>query len=127
MKEKEILKNNKLIAEFMGLTILEGDYNKLHCIPGKGGFVILVKVEGDYIPVYLLQYDSSWDWLMPVVDKIELLSPSRRTFTHVDMMEEFSWEVSLGGNGIYISKVSKIDAMYNGVVKFIKWYNKKKK
>ena len=55
------MNNNKLIAEFMGLETPDGCY-----------FEHLTK-EGNRELTHhiLLQYHTSWDWLMPVVDKIE--------------------------------------------------------
>tara|TARA_B110000211_G_C13839512_1_gene447244 strand:+ start:274 stop:588 length:315 start_codon:yes stop_codon:yes gene_type:complete len=51
------MKNNKLIAEFMGLVVSDSDNytSELH-----------TNVDVD------LKYHTSWDWLMPVVDKIEI-------------------------------------------------------
>ena len=56
-------RGNELIAEFMGLSIKEGvsyytDEND--CFP------MGIEVEEPY-----LQYHTSWDWLMPVIEKIE--------------------------------------------------------
>ena len=57
------MNNNKLIAEFMGMTPhhQDGDY-----------LIDETKDEGyEAIHVDCFLYDSSWDWLMPVVEKIE--------------------------------------------------------
>lgn len=43
--------NNKVIAEFMGLNIDKG-------------------VQADYME-HELKYHTSWDWLMPVIEKIQ--------------------------------------------------------
>ena len=55
------MKNNKLIAEFMGHEIL---YR-----PNSNGFIEISDTE--LCDVDDLQYHTSWDWLMPVVQKIE--------------------------------------------------------
>ena len=65
MKTNEILNGNKLIAEFMGLSYCtkyqyEGWYKNHEHNYRICGF------DG-------LKYHSSWDWLMPVVEKIEQL------------------------------------------------------
>ena len=54
------MKNNKLIAEFMGVNIINIDgvrKNKNPYISSADGYL-----EDD------LKYHSSWDWLMPVVE-----------------------------------------------------------
>tara|TARA_R110002167_G_scaffold3430_1_gene16735 strand:- start:924 stop:1217 length:294 start_codon:yes stop_codon:yes gene_type:complete len=53
------MKNNKLIAEFMGC---ENPFNEIH--DGT-----LYKVEQGVFEDYELKYHTSWDWLMPVVQK----------------------------------------------------------
>jgi len=79
------MKNNKLIAEFMGY-VYEDD--------------ILVPEEP--------QYDSSWDWLIPVVNKIE--------------MECEGVPIQL----IDVSFYDEIHEVYWAVVEFIKIYNDEK-
>jgi len=53
------MKDNKLIAEFMELEVNNG----LYCY---------TTAMDDY-KTDTLYFDSSWDWLMPVVEKIEML------------------------------------------------------
>ena len=55
------MKDNKLIAEFMGCT---NPFNEIHD-------ATLYKVEQGTFELDELQYHTSWDWLMPVVEKIE--------------------------------------------------------
>lgn len=52
-----------------------------------------------------LLYHTSWDWLKPVVDKIEQL--------HEGVPQEL----------INVSLFSRQHEVYNAVVEFIKWYN----
>ena len=71
MKESEIIEGNKLIAEFMGWKI---DYRHSSFTDGKPNEV-LVSPDGKTVlrthnELYRLQYYESWDWLMPVVEKI---------------------------------------------------------
>jgi hypothetical protein len=56
------MKDNKLIAEFMGLSIKEG---VCYYTDADDMFPMGVEVEEPHLP-----YDTSWDWLMPVVEKI---------------------------------------------------------
>tara|TARA_Y100000310_G_scaffold182017_1_gene182037 strand:- start:155 stop:415 length:261 start_codon:yes stop_codon:yes gene_type:complete len=77
--------NNKLIAEFMGLNIDKG-------------------VQADYME-HELKYHKSWDWLRPVVIKIE------------QDCEGVPQEM------LNISLYSDINEVYEAVVTFIKEYN----
>tara|TARA_R100000030_G_scaffold95020_2_gene82219 strand:- start:119 stop:379 length:261 start_codon:yes stop_codon:yes gene_type:complete len=77
--------NNKLIAEFMGLNIDKG-------------------VQADYME-HELKYHESWDWLRPVVIKIE------------QDCEGVPQEM------LNISLYSDINEVYEAVVTFIKEYN----
>ena len=54
--------NNKLIAEFMGIDSFKDSLASLH----QG------KINLDVDVYEQAQYHSSWDWLMPVVEKIEI-------------------------------------------------------
>ena len=66
-----------------------------------------------------LEYDKSWDWLMPVVEKIESLGYSTRIL-----------DVGMGIEGkIIIERFgkTKIEGTYNTVISFIKLYNLNKK
>ena len=56
------MNDNKLIAEFMGMTPHEQD----------GGCVIQMTHQGnEVVLVSSLKYHTSWDWLMPVIIEIE--------------------------------------------------------
>lgn len=126
--------DNELIAEFMGLKYSRevdedrsdcgGIYEKVtyysyHPIPvdDYGDQVYVNReglVEGQILKEGPLRYDSSWDWLMPVVEKINKLDD----------------QIHLSIRGIelirtirkYVSMVQIKDAhMY--IVEFIKWHN----
>jgi len=54
--------NNKLIAEFMGMTY--GD-------PNDNSVMIQMTPQGnEVVPIKSMKYHCSWDWLMPVVREI---------------------------------------------------------
>jgi hypothetical protein len=129
MSEATILENNKLIAEFMGgKNTARGYFIPYWCL-----------VNMDSIELgkgKITEYHKSYDWLMPVVEKIESLkSPDGQCAGNYFCM--------ILGNGISIElpnkekdilicsteqkKLTKIEAVYLGVVKFIKWYNKNEK
>lgn len=108
------MEDNKLIAEFMGL-----------CPLSRSGFISDKKQEY-YGSLSDLQYHTSWDWLMPVVEKIE-------------EDEEIDVNILLNGTIIFkwrtntdivnnVAKISfdkKIEHVYAAVVEFIKKLNKK--
>ena len=64
-----------------------------------------------------LQYHKSWDWLMPVVEKIEQTNDGCTLVIiedercHIDNQKGF--EIDSVGH-------TKIEAVYNAVIKFIK-------
>ena len=112
--------NNKLIAEFMGLIIRDKDGN----LPTSSQqHKLFVEEEWDklyFVSPYSpngLDYHESWDWLMPVVDKIEDMG------CEVVMTNE---ECTISGNDCYVESIGKNrrGATYQGVVEFIDQLNK---
>ena len=93
------MKNNKIIAEFMGMTIDNND---------KSMMIFKTPQGNDIIYIDELKYHSSWDWLMPVIEKIKEIRPLPDE--HDD---SFSW----------VCRSSDIEAEYNSIVEFIKEYN----
>ena len=92
------MKNNKLIAEFMGLRINSyGDYNIDKEIMG---FDMIVCSLTD------TKFHTSWDWVMPVVAKI-----SRDAKYWEDEYREYLLDVVPYGH---------IEDVYDAVVNFIK-------
>jgi hypothetical protein len=96
MKEK-----NKIIALFMG------DINSLDA---KVSFNKNCTVDE-------LQYHKSWDWLMPVVEKIEQTNDG---CTLVIIEDERCYIDNQKGFEIDSVGHTKIEAVYNAVIKFIK-------
>ena len=89
------MKDNKIIAEFMGLYPLS-----------RAGF-ISDKNHEYYESLSELKYNKSWDWLMPVVEKV---IQKDYDFLVFEELKYHLWRVD-------------IDAVYNAVVEFIKEYN----
>jgi hypothetical protein len=55
------MNSNKLIAEFMGMTY--GD-------PNDDSVMIQMTSQGnEVVPIITMKYHTSWDWLMPVIEK----------------------------------------------------------
>ena len=106
------MKNNKLIAEFMGYEII---YR-----PNSNGFIEISDTE--LCDVDDLKYHTSWDWLMPVVEKIE--SDERYD---VDILQYGTRirenQKDIVNNIADISFDKKIEHTYDAVVEFIKEHN----
>lgn len=120
----ETTENNKMIAEFMGLTLSDGDWIGEDFIGHEPTGSMLTRN---------LRFHKSWDWLMPVATKI------------IEMKENYLFDMSInhGGNcslrvrpnydsssrgyDILVCEQNKgIETVYKTVVEFIKWYNKSK-
>ena len=83
--------NNKIIAEFMGVDQVDIDY--------------AINEHGQ------LKYHLSWDWLMPVVQKIGdeyYNTPFDETYSHLTEQYENIWT---------------LEDTYNAVVEFVKEQN----
>ena len=93
--------NNKLIAEFMGCT------NPFNNVTD----VTLYNVSHGTFELSDLRYDVSWDWLMPVVQKIGdeyYNTPFDETYSHLTEQYENIWT---------------LEDTYRAVVEFIKDQN----
>ena len=100
------MKENKLIAEFMGAKFNDEGFAKITKITHNGAEVLKLK-EDDF------EYDFSWDWLMPVVERIKDIEYTRRGYD--DEMDKI--------NNVLTCDL-RIENLYNAVVEFIKEYNK---
>ncbi len=104
--------NNKLIAEFMEL---EKTSNNARGRKTDDLFYINIfgccKVEN-------LKYNTSWDWLMPVVEKITRLD--------VGVVE---WDSIIKGHAVLDMGFLFNDMLpvFNAVIQFINWYNDNQK
>lgn len=109
--------DNELIAEFMGA--------KSRKIITMDETFIVYDFGAHTYEVDGLNYDKSWDWLMPVVEKIELLQYEfeiassgtqiiSTAYSEGDYYDEFT---------TYDSKEeTKIQVVYKAIVKFVKWH-----
>lgn len=116
--KEDILAGNKLIAEFMGAKITSP-------VGYTGRDVVFSEVtHGLRTHVSMaLRYHLNWDWLMPVVEKIESLG--------------YRVLIERGGGITNYCKIrkrkdmiaesashnSKINATFSAVIEFITWYN----
>lgn len=134
--------DNELIAQFMGAERREGPraFN-----PDQTIVQWIIKgnpynqhrddVKHWYQPVEL-KYHESFDWLMPVVEKIAKIETNDKVYNGEDSYfdsyfprtfamincETREFMVRLNRNPLHQS-TSLIEASYKAVVEFIKWYN----
>ena len=111
---KTIEEGNKLIAEFVGA---KNDLSDIYYLPEFAHyFNSYGQIEwSDCFRLNELKYYTSWDWLMPVVEKIE------KTTAFVNIK---GCLVNVS-NIVDVSAPSKIEAVWIAVVEFIEWYNNK--
>ena len=112
MTDQRIIEN-KLIAEFDKLE--QVDY---------GDNTIIYRREGNlgYRPENL-KYHTNWEWLMPVVEKIETLGYTVNISSSVVHIYSDKHQIPLSIGTTF----NKLRATYQAVVEFIIWYNKKRK
>lgn len=115
MKEQEVIEGNKLIAEFMGFETIIHDgklCRKRHWTNES------------------TEYHSSWDWLMPVVEKIEnslKLKYEVEIGNNLYAVNENLYRCIIhdAGNAFHLEleSNSKAESVWLAVTKFIQWYN----
>jgi len=153
------LENNKLIAEFMAIN------NEFDFCDIDDYYFSFKKKDIENIDEWIdevestknnlcklkdfydsLLYHSSWDWLMPVVEKIESLDLRKNGYdfpkvkigngveifcyaTYRGTCYEWKQWMSISGElHDYVNQYdTKIKAVYKAIIEFIKWYNKTKK
>ena len=104
---KNVTENNKLIAEFMGYPKHKIDFvgKRLNFENSKHN-----------------TYHKDWNWLIEVVEKIESLGYRIEIVKHICRIYLSNKETI-----VFSENTPKIEAVYNAVVEFIKWYNYKNK
>ena len=113
----DTIESNKLIAEFMGIKLLNtyGQYAFPKSLPqfkhsDHSEWCNETKDNLHYpLSASLMDYHNSWDWLMPVIEKI------LKTKTYGEMRHK-----------VFMSIKPDINHTYKAVVEFIKYYNKQK-
>lgn len=144
MDQNEIVSGNRAIAEFMGYKIdMAKTQRHLNITaPGQQDWYfasVFIEDFNEHLTENI-KYHSSWDWLMPVVERIESLNNYNVTkvwvgitgqkcdmWTYVDPVLVLRMK-GIGrkqGDQWYFRENSgtKIDNVWRACVKFAKWYN----
>jgi hypothetical protein len=129
MNKNEILTGNKLIAEFIHPNII-WDYEPRK-LPYEGHDRIKNWLQLNLKSGWVnqLEYHKSWDWLMPVVEKIEETNFIKIVgkYCGINKTSANSFNNWVATEGVsFTNPKSKIESTYKAVVKFIKWHNKNK-
>jgi len=109
---KELMENSSVnIAIFMGFTYEKniGWYDNETCMPQ----IIYDQQNGNCFDELL--FDKSWDWLIPVIDKIY---SSKEYFKYKDTLGQFN-------NGLEIN-TKFINVTVEAIMDYINWYNQQK-
>jgi hypothetical protein len=143
MNKEQILEGNQLIALFMGAAI-EQDYCIIKDQQQDGlGFYFNKSNAPDIDLRYSsfgIKYHKSWNWLMPVVEKIESMfysvnntsSPwyedetdttNRNKIQYVVIISDRNHRIVINSSNYYLERDNKLIATWFAVVEFIKWYN----
>ena len=111
------MEDNKLIAEFMEVKFDKGNFYNM-------GYDIFS--DGNLYRSHELKFHLSWDWLMPVVEKINLLDDYRYT-VYIASMDTRIEDNITGDVVVDINCKHSIDGLkksvHEAVVEFIKKYN----
>lgn len=154
---------NKLIAEFMGLDLVNLAINPIElneslikvgkhyintidkkifeCTKTAFPLVIVEENEKGFYCANIknckevsfkndLKYNLSWDWLIPVVEKIEGFIFENDEYYNFQILGGCCvYIISSHGNELITSDNgrSKLECVYNAVIEFILWYNQQNK
>jgi len=110
MKEKEILENNKLIADFMGVKIGVESYS------WRSGCT-------EPLQERHLNYHASWGWLMSVLEKIDNIDGG----AYQTIIYSVSCHIIVDKDTSFMGTGKKIDAVYQAVIDFVNWNNSQHK
>jgi len=133
--------DNELIADFMGMPKMKDSKGDLFDFQGSGREIFCIRE-------HELKYRTSWDWLMPVVEKIHSSMSYKRYNRNIGV------EITIKPQhcSIYLPDVSEgydytsdcwyadplfsttngnygttLQCVYDSVIYYIKWYNENEK
>lgn len=125
--EKELIEDIKLIAKFMKFVNSAPYYH------------VLINEMEELLPPEFMKFHSSWDWFMPVKEKIvslgfvfKLVSTptiSGRWIIHtVTISKDSLSDITICKiESDYANGEKDISVAFKAIVEFIKWYNSQKK
>lgn len=125
MQEQEIIKSNKLIAEFIKGVNEDGGYNF-----GNSDIEYFKYLPSKWYDENCLAFNTSWKWLMPVVEKIESIYDEFHGYFGVHISSNScciqGTKLNLKDKhyAYFVNTVAKnkIEATYISIIHFIKWY-----
>ena len=131
MKKEELLECNKLILDYMGFV--KSSEDKDFCFYEHKG--INLGLDYSYNPIkrdlievnFGCHFDKDWNWLIPVVEKIEIQSKELFGAYEDVIINGCGCGISTKDDMISIAATSKIEAVYIACVEYIKWYNEQNK
>ena len=133
MTQDKLIEGNMMIAEFMGLIREDpSERFRLHqwYRPDKDRRKKSCFVGYDHS----LEYHSSWDWIMTVVEKIENTDDTSVEFKGnlclISFKEDGRWTGRIlkgKGDTRPRSQSFKIEAVWQAITEFIQWYKLNKK
>jgi hypothetical protein len=101
--------SNKMIAVFLGCKV-------------KG--YIVYRLDNENISfVDDLKYHTSWDWLMPVVEKIEAMGYTVVIHREATLISAYDNDLNCIWKTTKWDQEVKINHVYQAIVQFIQWYN----
>lgn len=116
--------DNELIAEFMGFEMISTDRWMTRYTTG-----LLDPYFGQFGAVHM-RFDSSWGWLMPVVEKIskmdKMICINFYNDSHTTVTKIYSWGLGDDLHEAEFENESAIASVYQAVVNFIKWHHAQK-
>lgn len=129
MEAKEIIEGNELIALFMGAFIMSSSTTAEGV---KTINSLSIDDRASSIPSYdfatKLKYHSSYDWIMPVIEKIEALGYDIQIAKgYTDVMFYYFGAKQMGHQLACGEGKSKLENTWSAVVDFIRWYNLNRK
>ncbi len=139
MNKDLILEGNKMIAEFMGWKFIykgkdykvwNPDFKSEEEPPNDWVFATWIKDDFEEYMSRTLRYNLSWDWLMPVVEKIIQMPDTHITALNwlIKVEGDISQPVNYQVTSMrYLKRkdATFIGAYYFVVIEFIKWHNQK--
>jgi hypothetical protein len=127
---KNILENNRLIAEFMGKKFMVLPDTDEQCFELENSWDI-IHSDDFIVDNAIFSYHSNWNKLIEVIEKIEALDEkSFETTSHFNgfinkrlyntaFINSKNYEVISSGNLME----SRIESVYTAILAFIKYYN----